>query len=241
MSRVGDEFGGPAKKRSGWLIPLAVFVVTATLSAVVLAYYFAPGPADLIAERPAPTQSTAPVALSVGGVHFHIPANYIQFASTRRGGTLKQVDMVALLPDLQGYSLGAAQAFASDAPDARVIDLSLREGHSLAAEEKLTRLYMPLVQSQTGTPADNALTVYDFRADTGYRDEQLYVGDGDDGPVLLRCTRPAPDVPSPSCLGDMALTENLTLDYRFKRGQLAHWHEIAAGLRALLGAFMDKG
>src|SRR6266446_164933 len=47
MSHAGEEFGGPARRRSGWLIPLAVFFVTACLSALVLAYYFAPAPPGL--------------------------------------------------------------------------------------------------------------------------------------------------------------------------------------------------
>ena len=38
MGRANRELGAPAKRRSGWLIPLAVFFVTACLSALVLAY-----------------------------------------------------------------------------------------------------------------------------------------------------------------------------------------------------------
>ena len=86
MSHAGEEFGEPTKRRSGWLIPLAVFFVTACLSALVLAYYFAPAPPGLAQEQPAPTDANRPVALSLGSTGLRIPANYILLASARRGG-----------------------------------------------------------------------------------------------------------------------------------------------------------
>ena len=40
MSRAVNPFTGLMKRRSGWLIPLVVFFVTACVSALLLAYYF---------------------------------------------------------------------------------------------------------------------------------------------------------------------------------------------------------
>ena len=45
MTHTADDDGEPIQKRSGWLLPLAVFVVTAALSALVLYYYLGPRPA----------------------------------------------------------------------------------------------------------------------------------------------------------------------------------------------------
>ena len=241
MSHTGDEFAGPAKQLSGWLIPLTVFLVTAALSALFLIYYLAPLPPELIAEQPAPTDSTAPVALSVGGTVFHIPSSYIVFASARRGGPRESLDMAVLLPDLQGYSLELAQEFASNAPDSRVVNVTVREdARTLTEQEKLQRIYMPQVETNTTGPAPVGLTLYNFRADSGYRDEELYVGDTGEGLILLRCTKQSFDVPSPSCLVDMALNSELSITYRFKRTHLERWHEVDSGIRALVGAFMDK-
>src|SRR5215467_3769000 len=100
MSR-GSESNAEAKERSGWLIPLGVFFVTSCLSALVLAYYFAPGPATLGQELPSPTDATRRIALNIGALRFHIPANYLPYASTRSTGTQQQeVTMAALLPEL---------------------------------------------------------------------------------------------------------------------------------------------
>src|SRR5438094_6610839 len=84
MSHAGEDFGGPAKRRSGWLIPLTVFFVTACLSALVLAYYLAPAPPGLAPEQPAPTDATRPVGLSRGSTRLRIPGQYILLARARR-------------------------------------------------------------------------------------------------------------------------------------------------------------
>src|SRR5256885_8991058 len=117
MSHAGEEFGGPAKRRSGWLIPLTGVFVTGCLSAPVLAYYFAPAPPGLAQEQPAPTDANRPVALSLGSTGLRIPANYILLASARRGGALNELALIAILPDFQGYTLGAARDVTANAPD----------------------------------------------------------------------------------------------------------------------------
>jgi len=38
-----------------------------------------------------------------------IPANYILLVSARRGGVMNELALIAMLPDFQGYTLGAAQ------------------------------------------------------------------------------------------------------------------------------------
>src|SRR5215467_12304482 len=126
MSRVGDEFGRQAKQRSGWLIPLLVFFVTACLSALMLAYYFAPTPRGLSQEQPAPTDATRAIELTLGDTALRIPANYIPMASARQGGVVSELALIAFLPELQGYTLGAAQALAGNAPDSPVVSIMLK-------------------------------------------------------------------------------------------------------------------
>src|SRR5258708_27230534 len=101
MSHAGEEFGEPAKRRSGWLLPLAVFFVPACLSALVLAYYFAPAPPGLAQEQPAPTDADRPVAIFLSSMRLRIPANYILLARARRGGVMNELALLAMLPDFQ--------------------------------------------------------------------------------------------------------------------------------------------
>ncbi len=149
--------------------------------------------------------------------------------------------MMALLPDLQGYTLGAAAEFGSNAADSRVVNIVIRpERVALSAEDRLERIYRPFIALAEGTPTNFGARLYTFRADSGYRDEEMYVGESPSGTMLLRCTRPAPDVPSPSCLGDIALGNGLTTTYRFKRAHIEQWLDIEAGVRALAGALIDR-
>src|SRR3954464_12280874 len=64
---VSDDDAG-IKERPGWLLPVAVFVVTAILSGLVLLYYFAPPANLLVGDRSSPTSRTDRVSLSIGGV-----------------------------------------------------------------------------------------------------------------------------------------------------------------------------
>jgi len=241
MSRAGDEFGGPAKRRSGWLIPLAVFFVTACLSALVLAYYFSPPAPGLAEEQPAPTDATRAIALVVGPARFQIPANYLLAASARRGGAVKDLALIAMLPDLEGYTLGAAQEFTANAPESRVVHLMLKSGQAVLPEqERIDRIYMMQVANPKGEQGPYGLRQYAFRADSGYHAQDLFVGATDAGPMVLLCTKLTPDVLSPSCLRDLPLGNDLSLSYRFKRAQLAQWRAIDTGMRALIASFMDK-
>jgi hypothetical protein len=248
VSRTGEEFSGQAKQRSGWLIPLAVFFVTASLSALVLAYYFAP-PTGLTEELPVPTDATNTVALSVGATQLHIPANYIVLSSARRGGSQKELAMATIAPGFEGYTLATAQEFTANAVDSRVVNFTLKsEGLALPEQERLARVYLPQDASGTsqtapapprGTPGPYGLRQYALRPDSGYRDMDLFVGAGDSDPLILLCDRPNADTPSPNCLRDTRLNEKLGLSYRFKRAHLADWKSIDSGLRALIVRFTD--
>ena len=251
MSRTGEDFSGQARQRSGWLIPLAVFFVTASLSALVLAYYFAP-PTGLSEELPVPTDTTNSVALSIGATPLRIPANYIMLSSARRGGTQKEVAMAALVPGFDGYTLANAQQFTANAVDSRVVNFTLK-GEILPVPEpdRLMRVYLQPQDASNdpsqagtpnlprGTPGPYGLRQYPLKPDSGYRDMDLFVGQTDSGPLILLCDKPAADTPSPNCLRDTQLNDKLGLSYRFKRAHLADWKSIDSGLRALIARFAD--
>ena len=239
MSR--DETDEGIKQRSGWIIPIAVFVVTAGLSALVLLYYLVPAPVSFIEEHAAPTSRTDRVALSVGGVNFLVPADYIMYARARQGGPMKEVSLFTTYPDFKGYSDWEASSFSGNAADSPVIFILLREEKfKISEQERLQRIYMDYVANASGMAGPFGLTQYVFRDDSGYHGEDLFVGQDVGKPVVLRCVRFSPEVPSPSCLRDERLTGGVSLSYRFKRAQLGHWLEIARGIDSLIGSFRAK-
>jgi len=236
MSR-SDDADDTVRKRSGWLIPLGVLLVTVALSALFLLYYLAPAAPPLFTEQVSPTSDGEAAELKVGGRTFWIPGNYLQYDSARRGGRKREVAVFAMLPDLSGWSNWNAGAFAENGPKSRIVFLTIREQANLSETDRLNRIYMDYVVDAKGTPGPFELTHYAFRGDSGYRAEELYVGHTPKGPVVLRCVRFGPEVPSPSCLRDMPLGKGVGLSYRFKRSKLSHWREIGDNVAALIASF----
>ena len=241
MERARGEFGGLAKQRSGWFAPAIAFFVTACLSAVVFAYYFAPGPPGLGEELPEPTDATRPVSLAVGSTRFRIPANYVLLTSARRGGALREVALAAMLPRLDGYSLASAKDFAGHAPDSPIVTLKIRSGSApLSEAERLDRIYRLQVEDPQGERQADGLTRFSFRQESGYRGQELFTGAIDGQPIVILCDRLAADTPAPNCLRDVPFGNGLGLSYRFKRAHLAHWREIDCAVRGLVNGFVER-
>jgi hypothetical protein len=235
MSRLNDD--ETVRRRSGWLLPLSVFGVTFVLSAGLLLFYLAPRGDGLFNEQASPTSRGDPVALTIGGRAFRIPANYLIYDSARTGGTRSEIAMFALLPDLTGWSNWAAEAFTSNAEDSDVVYLTLKAKTSLSEADKLKRVWPDYLADRRGSDGPYGLRRYTFRKDTGYRSEELFVGQTATGPVVLRCVMLSPEVPSPSCLRETLLAPGLTLSIRFKRAHLDTWRDIAASVDKLIAAF----
>jgi hypothetical protein len=241
MTMTYSDTDGTIRKRSGWLIPLGVFLVTVVLSALVLLYYVGPTPQSFVNEQPSPTGSTTPVALRVHGLKLWIPANYLQFESSRQAGAKKDISIFAILPDLAGWSNWESSAFADNTADSPVIYLLIRDEEVNRSEaERLARIYLQNVTDPKGVPGPFGLTQYTFRDDSGYRNEDLFVGQTASGPAILRCVRFSPQVPSPTCLRDMPIDRKVALSYRFKRAHLSRWRQIGDSVNALIATFRKQ-
>lgn len=237
MSRSTDD-DETVRKRPAWLIPVGVFVVTAVLSAGILLLYLAPSTPILFEEQVVPTARNDIVRLIVHGRAFYVPANYLEFASQRQDGDHREVSLFALLPDMTGWSNWQAQTFSSNAADSPVVFLVIRnENVALSEADRLKRVYLGYVNDENGTPGPYGLRQFTFRNDSGYRDEELYVGETEKGGVVMRCVRLSHEVPSPSCLRDALIAPGVSLSYRFKRSHLSQWREIAAGVDRLIASF----
>lgn len=238
MSRTTPNEDEDVRRHSGWLIPLVVFVVTAGLSALFLLFYLVPNPVSLIEQHTAPTTTTTPVALSVDALKFKVPANYIMYRDARSGGVRKDLALFTVLPDFRGYSRADAQAFADHSANSPIVYILIRDEHlNLPEKERLARIYLNYVVDPKGAPGPFGLTQYRFRDDTGYRDEDLFVGDSNGHLVTMRCWRFTADMPNPNCLRDRRLSRGVAMTYRFKRAHLGQWREIAEGVTTLVRRF----
>jgi hypothetical protein len=239
MTSPRGDYDRMVKERSGWLIPLAVFVVTAALSGLILGSYLLPTPSSFIEEHPSPTSRVDPVRLMVGGLALVVPANYLLYANARQGGDRNVVELYAEYPKFQGYSDQQSQAFAGNAADSPIIYILIREDHfNIGEAERLKRIYLSYVTRTSAAPGPFGLSEYGFRNDSGYRNEDLLVGNTVAGPVVMRCVRYSREVTNPSCLRDERLPSGVALSYRFKRSHLANWREIATGVDHLMQSFI---
>ena len=219
-------------RHSGWLIPAAFFFAILLLSGLFLGWYLRPGP-----KAPAaPTGQSTLVRVTVRGIPFAIPANYIESSAARAGGELDSLALSVLFPSWRGYSESQARLFTGNAPDSPVIRLSLRgDPNDLDERARLDRIYMPYIRDPKGSPGPFGLTQYGFARDSGYERDDLFAGENDKGLVLLLCERASADLPSPNCLAiDRPLAKNLSFSYRFKRAYLARWREVSAGVDVLI-------
>jgi hypothetical protein len=237
MSRLADD-DETVRKRSGWWIPLGVFVVTFVLSAMFLLLYLAPTAPSLFEEQVMPTSRGDIIALKVSGHPFYVPANYLLYASTRQGGERREIAIFALLPEMTGWSNWDSEKFSSNTPESRVVYITIhRERLKLSEADKLKRVYFDYVVDRRGTLGPFGLQQFTFRADSGYHAEDLYVGQSERGPVVLRCVQLSHDVPSPSCLRETILVDGVSLTYRFKRSHLSEWRDITANVDRLIDNF----
>jgi hypothetical protein len=237
MSR-SDSADDTVRRRSGWLIPLGVLLVTVVLSAFFLLYYLFPSPPPLFAEQQSPTSDSSIVSVEVNGTKFWIPANYTVFDSARHGGIRRDVALFAILPDLAGWSNWNAGDFSDNSAKSPIVYMPIREDRvNLSEEDRMQRIYLAYIVDPKGAPGPFGLTQYTFSKDSGYRAEDLFVGHTDSGLMILHCEKPGPDNPSPNCTRDLHVAKGVSVPYRFKRSKLSHWHEIADGVAKLMASF----
>jgi len=236
-TRMGRAVGksDDVHQHSGWLIPLGLAIAILGFCGLFLGWYLRPGPKAGIA----PTGRSTIVHVSVRGVNFTIPANFIESSAGRAGGDQDSVAVAALFPTFRGYSEADARLFAGNAPDSPVIHVVLRgDPNNLAPEARLARIYRPYITDAKGAAGPFGLTQYGFRKDSGYDQNDLFAGRGEKGLVLFLCERASSALPSPNCIViDRPIAANLGFSYRFKRAYLSRWREMASGVNRLIARF----
>ena len=237
---VADEFGMEARQDSSWTLPLTILGVTLLLSGGFLYYYFGPSLRELRGDTPDPSASTAPISMLIGETELVVPTNFTRFPRSRRDGRRQTVALYALLPGLTPFTTEDAEKFDSNQPDSAVLyfDISTHSS-ALSEEERLERVYKLNVTDPLGREGPFGLTAYDFKENTGYESEDLFVFNEDGRPpIVIRCFKETEIIPSPHCRRDMQIGDQLSLSYRYKRPWLAQWRSIDLSLQKLVQSFI---
>lgn len=231
---------------SSWLLPLIFLLVGGGLAAV--AYVLLAGPTveevqgNIRGNTYSPTASAARATVSIDGNDFSIPGHYTMHRRARSGGDQDDVQMHALLPDLEPWSQANAAEFSSNLAGARVVRFTLEVDRArLTYEEKFDKGIRPLADNPDGEPGPHGLTQYRFGPGTGYEGTEWYSARLADGTMLvMRCDASANTDFGSTCMRRTRLADGVGLTYRFKRSQLAQWEETDARIGKLIASFRPR-
>lgn len=234
--------GGEIHEHSSWILPAALLVVAALIAVGVFIYLTGPTVEDLSGNTTSPTASSETADIRIDGVLFRIPANYTKFRRSRSSGDQDDVPMHALLPNLTPWTQAQAAAFASNAPNADVVHLTLAVDRApLTYQDKFERGIKPRADNPQGEPGEYGLMAYKFGAGTGYENTEWFSATLEDGSLLvMRCDGSANPGFGSSCTRVTRLADNVGLTYRFKRQHLAKWKDIDARVLRLVDSFRPK-
>lgn len=243
MARQKQSGGELVHERPAWILPLLVALGVLSFSGIFLYYYFGPTPAELLGRDPKASAATRRIEAVIGGTRFLIPENYTRYPSQRGGGRQPEVAMHALLPDFAPYSPERQAEFADNTPETQVVFFTLQEaGAMLPAERRLKEVYTKYLASTVAEKDRTGLEKFTFKGDSGYRDQDLFVGTDSDGRlILITCQQKTVLVESPNCTRSLLLTRNLALTYRYKRARLTEWRRIDELMIRLVTSFEAPG
>lgn len=208
----------------GHLVPIIASAVVAAGAIALVAYLLWPTYTTV------PSSDPSRLPVSVGGTLFNVPTLAVRMKIQRHSGPQERVDLGFLYPSLEAPA--APKHYSADTIEDKVqpidrIFVSISAHHdSLAPDMRLRTIY-PRYLQDAGT-TDDGLTTRAFRDGSPYAGEDLVTA-GE--PVLTaRCSR---DASTPGmCLSERRI-EGADLTFRFPRGWLAQWRDIANGMDRL--------
>jgi len=230
-------------QRPAWILPALVALAVTAFSGLFLYYYFGPTPEEILGHTPRASAASRQIEVIVGGSRFLIPENFTRYPAQRHGGTEPEIAMHALLPDFAPWSPDLQSDFTDNSPDANVIFFSLAETRStLPAAQRLKEIYAHYLTTSKPEATVSGLEKFTFRDDSGYRDQDLFVGkDHFNRIILLICQHTTPLIQSPNCSRTLLLARNLAFTYRYKRAHLREWQRIDELITRKVASFEAPG
>lgn len=238
-----ESYSEEIHEESSWRLPARAALVLLILSGALLYYYLGPSIRDITGDNPDASSSSAPVLMTIGDTRFVIPANYTRYPRARRGGQRDMVALYTLFPRFSGFTVSDSQEFNNNGATSQLVHFEIEDKNRPYTEaERFEHIYRSQLEDVSGFPAPYGLTKYDFRKDTPYGTDEIFIGELDSGEmVLLRCLEDEPGKPAATCRRDTELGDGLALSYRFKRRLLEHWQDIDAGVKILVNRFRQEG
>lgn len=174
----------------------------------------------------------------IGNNVLSVPSNAIRFEEARVDGVSERLDLYLSWPDMEGYTNATRNTFNNGAGEKRILFLSFEDATmSRDMTGRLDPIYRRLTEP-AGRSLGGGLTAHAFTATSGYRDEELIVGEGA-SPFVARClTGTAADDSLAPCERDLRIGDDLSLTYRLPRALLAEADTLDAAVKKRAQSFL---
>jgi len=205
--------------------------------AIAIAAAIAAGAISLVAYLLWPTWGTQSLSnpdrlpVSIGGTLFNVPTAAVRMKIQRHTGPQERVDLSFTFPSLEPpdpHKHVSADEVDEKAQPIDRIFLSIAAHHDTLAPDMRVRTIYPRYLEQVSTPLEDGLAMRAFREGTPYAGEDLFSASAPS--LAARCTR---DAATPGmCLSERRI-DGADLTFRFPRGWLAQWRDVASAMERL--------
>jgi hypothetical protein len=221
-----ERFAARDRHGRGHLLPIALGSAVAAGAIALVAYLLWPTWETNGSNGP----ERLPV--SVGNTLFNVPVAAIRMKIQRHSGPQERIDLNFSYPSLEPpdaprhVSADTVEEEMTQPIDRIFLSIAAHQ-NSLSPELRVQNIY-PRYLEQAESPGPDGLAMRAFRDGTPYAGEDLFSGNE---PLLhARCTR---DVGIPgTCLSERRI-DGADLTFRFPRGWLAQWRDVAGAMDRL--------
>jgi hypothetical protein len=226
MFLSGTRNGTIARSKGAPALPIALAGLSGAASIALVVYLLWPTWGAVGSSEP------SRVPISIGGTLFNVPASAIRMKIQRHSGAQERIDLNFTYPTLDPPD--APRHLSEEAIDAMLppIDrlfLSIAAHHDTMAPDVRVRTIYPRYLEQVSTPGTDGLTMRAFREQTPYAGEDLFFANSPS--LSARCTR---DATTPGmCMSERRI-DGADLTFRFPRGWLAQWRDVAGAMDRLM-------
>lgn len=191
-----------------------------------------------------PTWRAAPLAdqnrlpITIGSALFNVPSNAIRMKVQRRAGPQERIDLAfaypSLLPPEPRARVTAETVEENPVANDRLFLSITSDGDIITPTDRARTIYPRYVEGNGET--QDGLTGRAFRDTSPYRGEDLFTADMP--AFVVRCTR---DTLTPGmCLSERRVN-GAHLTFRFPRGWLPDWRNVASAMDELVGQLSGQG
>ena len=170
--------------------------------------------------------------ISVGNTLFNVPTRSIRVKVQKRTGPQERVDLAFVYPSLDAPEAPrhvTLETVEDNLPDIDRIFVAIAAHHDALSPDERTRTIYPRYLDPASGSLEDGLSVRPFRDNTPYANEDLVYASSPQ--IIARCTR---DGKTPGmCLSERRI-EGADLTFRFPRGWLVRWRDVAGAMDQLI-------